>query len=126
MIVIGAANLLSADAGFYAIPACRLHHGLLPFGPVAVLLQPLWAPGLLLYPLVILLFPDGRVPSARWRWAIWIYLALASLLPAGIYAQTIGIVAGHTIHVLPNRDHAPLHHPNPAGHWAHVPPGRGL
>ena len=43
-----------------------------------------------------------------------------SLLPVGIYVQTIGLVAGHRIHVLPNGDQAAIDHPNPAAHWTHA------
>lgn len=39
---------------------------------------PLWIFGLPLFPLVLLLFPDGRPPSPRWRPAVW----LAGLGPA--------------------------------------------
>ena len=37
-----------------------MHHGNLPLGPVAVLLQPGWAPAIVLFALSILLFPDGH------------------------------------------------------------------
>ena len=47
-------------------------HGL-PLGRVAVALAPCWYPGLVLLPLPILLFPDGRLPSRRWRWALLVY-----------------------------------------------------
>ena len=46
----------------------------LPLGPLDVF----WEPPLLLLPLVILLFPDGRLPSRRWQWTLEAYLALAA------------------------------------------------
>jgi hypothetical protein len=62
---------LNSDASLYSILDYRLHHGALPFGPVAVLLQPAWAPAILLSGLAILLFPDGRLPGNRLRWVAW-------------------------------------------------------
>ncbi len=62
--------VLSTDAGDYAVLGYRLsHHGLL-LAPAAVVLLPLWVPAIILFPLIILLFPDGRLASRRWRWVL--------------------------------------------------------
>ncbi|HEX2823203.1 MAG TPA: hypothetical protein VHO07_24020 [Streptosporangiaceae bacterium] len=67
--------MLSIDAGYYAVLCYSLgHRG--PLAPVAVLLVPLWAPAAALFALVILLFPDGRLTSRRWRWVLWAYAGL--------------------------------------------------
>ena len=58
--------LLSTDGGLYALLVYRLGYRL-PLGPVAVLLDVSWQAVFMLLPVVILLFPDGRLPSARWR-----------------------------------------------------------
>jgi hypothetical protein len=42
----------------------------LPLGPAALLLYQAWLPAVALFPLAILLFPDGRLPSPRWRWVL--------------------------------------------------------
>ncbi len=47
----------------------------LPLGPLAAFLAPNWIPLIALLPLPIALFPDGRLPSRRWRTTLWAYLA---------------------------------------------------
>ena len=63
-IMLGVAVFLtlSEDASFYTVADYRLRHGGLPLGWVALLAQPGWAPGVVLFGLVVLLFPDGRPP----------------------------------------------------------------
>jgi hypothetical protein len=81
----------------------------------AALLQPLWAPSFVAYPLVILLFPDGRLSSRRWRWVLWSYLVVGAYLPVGIYEITIRTVIGHRIQVLANGDLAAVDNPSGGG-----------
>jgi hypothetical protein len=90
---------VTTDASFYSVADYRLHHGTLPLGPVAVLLQPTWAPGIVLLGLAILLFPDGRVPSPSWRWVLWVYLTAGVLWLAGAFTVAAVAVIGHNIHV---------------------------
>ena len=74
------------DAGRYAVFDYHFHHGGLPFGPAAALVASgLWTGEFLVLPLVILLFPDGRLPR-RWRMVLWAYLADAALLAALVLA----------------------------------------
>jgi len=126
MLAVGAGLVLSNDAGLYAAADYRLRHGDLPLGWVAVLLQPLWAPAFLSYPLVILLFPDGRLPSRRWRWVMWSYLAVGALLPVGIYVITVRTVVANRIRVLANGDLAAVDQPSHPAAWVGLIGGTSL
>jgi signal transduction histidine kinase len=61
--------LLLGGAGVeYATYALRTSPGSLPFGEVAAWLQNWSFVGVVAFPLVLALFPTGRVPSRSWRW----------------------------------------------------------
>ena len=79
LIIFIVVFLLSSIAGWYAVLYYRFGHHDLPLAPAAVLLQPCWAPALLLFPVVILLFPDGRLASRRWRWVLRVYVVAGAL-----------------------------------------------
>jgi hypothetical protein len=80
-ILLGTAlfGLLSSTGGSYADWDYRFSQGALPLGVVAVFLQLGWAPAIALFPLPLLLFPDGHLPSQRWRWVFWSYLAIGTV-----------------------------------------------
>jgi hypothetical protein len=101
LLCLGGFFALSEDASFYTVASYRLHHGGLPFGWVALLAQPGWAPAIVLLGLAVLLFPDGRPPSPRWRWVMWVYLATGLLWIGGAVALTLGAIVGHTTAVDP-------------------------
>jgi hypothetical protein len=77
LAAIGILILLTVAGGYYAVLVYRLRHRL-PLGPLALVLDVFWEPAILALPLVILLFPDGRLPSRRWRWTLEAYLILAA------------------------------------------------
>ncbi|HEX9541673.1 MAG TPA: hypothetical protein VGA04_26215, partial [Streptosporangiaceae bacterium] len=97
LLTITACLLLGADGGLYAFLDYRLGRGL-PLGLVGVLLNQVWGPGLLLFGLVILLFPDGRL-SARWRRVLWGYLALYVFSVVALGVATAGALIGHRINI---------------------------
>lgn len=103
-IILGVAVflVLSEDASYYAVADYRLRHGGLPLGWLALLAQPAWAPGVVLFGLAILLFPDGRPPSPRLRWMMWAYAAVAACWIAAAVAITIGAIIGHHTQVDPS------------------------
>ena len=51
----------------YLILDYRMHHGALPLGWVAVVLQECWPMFLVLITLLLWLFPDGTLPAGRWH-----------------------------------------------------------
>jgi hypothetical protein len=61
--------LLGTDAGNYAVYVYSLGHRL-PLGPAGVVLDQVWVPSVVLLVVIILLFPDGALPSGPWRWAL--------------------------------------------------------
>jgi len=98
LLGIASAILLSTGAGLYSLLVYRLGRDL-PLSSLGLVLYQLWSPALALFLLVILLFPDGHVPSPRWRWVAWAY----SLLCGGYLALLIGVavnaISGHQVRV---------------------------
>jgi len=89
--------LLSSDAGQYAVMA--YHQGYqLPLPRVAVFLAGFWIWLVILLPLPLALFPDGRL-SRRWRFVLWGYLAVSSLLIAGSSWQAIRGIGARRIRI---------------------------
>jgi hypothetical protein len=80
--VIGLGVGLDAFARGYATYGLLGRPGALPGATVvAWATNVTWILGLGLVPLALLLFPDGRVPTPRWRPLAWLILALAVALP---------------------------------------------
>jgi hypothetical protein len=93
---------ISEDASFYTVADYRLRHGGLPFGWVALLAQPGWAPAIMMFGLIVMLFPDGRLPSPRWKWPARGYAAAGLLWIAGALVLTVRAIAGHHTRVDPS------------------------
>ena len=87
---------LGASATYYAVLHYYSGHRGLPFAAVAVLLGTVQAPSLALFPVVILLFPDGRL-TRRWRRVLWAYAVLVAYVLSTIVAQAVAAVTGHDI-----------------------------
>ena len=78
---------VSNDAGDYSFYVYRLGHHL-PLGPAGLVLDQFWTAGLVLLVAVMLLFPDGRLSSRFWRWALRafcaLYIALLAVLAVAV------------------------------------------
>jgi hypothetical protein len=97
-LVIAVCLFLGTGGGDYAYLGYRVGHHL-PLGPVAVVLDQVWGPGLELLLVVVLLFPDGRLPSRFWRWALRAYGVLYLALLTAHAAATADALIGHPIRV---------------------------
>jgi hypothetical protein len=51
--------------------------GTLPAGEALASVNPLWVLGFNLFVLMLILFPTGQLPRSRWRWVVYLYVAVA-------------------------------------------------
>jgi hypothetical protein len=110
-LVIAVCLFLSTDGGEYAAFSYLLGHHL-PFGPVGLALDDIWGPGLVLFALVILLFPDGRLPSAPWRWVLRAYVVVFTAFLAASAGAIAGALAERPIRVDSAGGLAAVDHPS--------------
>ena len=81
-LVVGMSQAIDPFASAYSTYGLAVMPGSLPFADVmAWVALWVWAPGFtLLVTLAVLLFPDGRPPSPRWRPLIWASFGVMGLL----------------------------------------------
>ena len=99
MLGAAAGGAASESASFYTVADYRLHGGQLPLGGLAVLAQPGWAPCIVALGLIVLLFPDGRLPGPRWRWFVGAYLAIGAVWLGGAYLLSVRAILGQHVQV---------------------------
>ena len=97
-LLLGAAVcfLITLDSGGYAMIVYHQHDHV-PLGAVALVLSPFGQLAIVMLPLIVLLFPDGRLPSRRWSALLAVVLVLAGY---GLVANEAAIVAGLVGHDL--------------------------
>jgi hypothetical protein len=109
----GALALLVGVAQLYALLDYRRGHGTLPLGRVAVLTEAIAFMVAVFYGLAVVLFPDGKLPSRRWRPVLWVYLGSCALFMA---YQFIGQSTAFAVrHLRVDVTGSPLNSPEPAG-----------
>lgn len=88
----------------YLILDYRMHHGTLPLGWLAVVLQESWPMFLVSITLLLWLFPDGTLPAGRWhRLAV---IATGGWLLFCVLASSRGVLvaAGHDVRLQADGD----------------------
>jgi hypothetical protein len=79
----------------YAVLDYRMHHGTLPLGGLAVVLQECWPMFLVLIAILLWVFPDGKLPSGRWRRPSTVLVVAGLLIAVAASAPGVLAVAGH-------------------------------
>jgi hypothetical protein len=121
-LVTGTCLFLSTDGSDYALLIYRLGHRL-PLGPFGLALDQLWGTGLVLLFVVILLFPDGILPSRFWRATLWIFGMAYAALQAATALAIADALAAHPIRVDSNGGLSAVD--NPAG-WYNLIQGGAI
>jgi hypothetical protein len=86
----------------YSVLDYRVHHGTLPFGPVAVMAESAEFGIAVLAALAVLLFPDGRSQPRRWRWVLWVFLAASATFAATLVAGQALAIERHPLQIGPS------------------------
>jgi hypothetical protein len=124
----------------YSVLDYRIHHGTLPFGPVAVMAESGEFGIAVLAALTVLLFPAGRSqplrppggmtapasagapppqtppadpPAWAWRWLLWVFLAASAMFTATLVAGQALAIERHPLRIGPSG--APLAVPAASG-----------
>jgi hypothetical protein len=82
-----------------------------------MLVQPAWLPAIVLLVFAVLLFPDGRLPSPRWRWIWRAELLFGAVATFGAVALVMSAIIRHRIRVESGGDLSVFSHPTGVERW---------
>jgi hypothetical protein len=102
-------QFIGTDGGCYALLAYHLGYHL-PLASVALALDQIWGPSLVVFAVSILLFPDGRL-SRFWRWVLRVYAVSFATLLVATAAAVAGALAAHPVRVDENGGLAAVDYP---------------
>jgi hypothetical protein len=88
----------------YVILDYRMHHGTLPLGGLAVVLQECWPLFLFCIALLLWIFPDGTLPPGRWRRPAMVLLVAGLLVSLAASAHGVLVVAGGDVRLRADGD----------------------
>ncbi len=111
-----AAVFVSDDASPYVMLVYRLGHRL-PLGFVAALLANGFVLLFAALPLVVLLFPDGRLNSRPWRWVLVAYLAVVGGFAGSYLGATAEVVLARHIRFDASGGFAAIDNPSGSTAW---------
>ena len=76
-----------------------------------------WLTNWVTLPLAIFLFPDGVLPSPRWRLVLWAYLAVTGFLLASEYAAVVKLMVASDVRIDASGGLAALDNPSGGTAW---------
>ena len=118
LLAVALVEVTTSVASDYAVFVYHFGHRGWPLGSVAVLLDISFAAGLLLMPVVLLLFPDGR-PGARWKWVLRAAFAVYIVFFAG-QLSVAAVALGRRVPVWVGGGVIGANHPSGFAGWVNV------
>jgi hypothetical protein len=96
-LILAILLISNSPAPEYNVLDYRLHHGTLPLGSLSVLFEESWPLLLVLVTLLLWAFPDGALPSGRWRRPVLALVVADLALGLTAWVSILLAVRGHHV-----------------------------